>query len=162
MNLPKVPALSNWAHQALWEGGSMVQSSGWTPYTPYSALGDPIRSSPCSDMTSSETKLHQKSKMSLIISVSARNWQQAISLDSKSPNPSKVYTHTRLSKLYSLHSCSQFVSEGWRLKFTRLGQGMTTKSTLWHFVYGKRILTITTCFATATKMSPTTCSIRNN
>ena len=26
----------------------------------------------------------------------------------------------RLSWLYSLHSCSHFVSEGWRMKFTRL------------------------------------------
>ena len=46
---PRVPALSNWAHQALWEGGNMVQTSGWTPPSSYSTLGDPRKSSPCSD-----------------------------------------------------------------------------------------------------------------
>ena len=72
----------------------MVQSSGFTPYAPYIALGDPIKTSPCSDTLSSEAKLHQKGKMSLIISASAQNWKQVVSLDSKSPNPSRVYTHT--------------------------------------------------------------------
>ena len=91
---PRVSTLSNWSHQALWEGGNMVQTSGWTPHAPYSALGDLSKSSPYSYMSSSEAKLNQKGKMSLIISVSARNWKQSVSLDSESPNPSKVYTHT--------------------------------------------------------------------
>ena len=54
-------------------GGTMVQSSGWNPYAPYSALGDPIKTSPCSNTSSSEGKLHHKGKMSLIISASAQN-----------------------------------------------------------------------------------------
>ena len=72
---PRVPTLSNWAHQALWEGGNMVQSSGWTPYPSYSALGDPEKISPCSDRPSSMAKLHQKGTLSQIIFASARNWK---------------------------------------------------------------------------------------
>ena len=70
---PRLPTLSNWAHQALWEGGNMVQSSGWTPYPSYSALGDPRKISPYSDRSSSKAKLHQKGTLSQIISASARN-----------------------------------------------------------------------------------------
>ena len=53
-----------------------------------------------------------------------------------------IITRTRLSKPYSLYSYSQFSSEGWRLKFIRLGQRVTTNLTLWHFGYGKGILTL--------------------
>ena len=77
----------------------MVQSSGWTPYAAYSALGDPTKSSPCSDLPSSEAKLHQKGKMSMSISVSTRNRKQAVSLDLEGPNLSKVYTHTLFRSL---------------------------------------------------------------
>ena len=96
----RLSASSNWAHQALWEGGNMVQTSGWTPHASYSALGDPRKISPCSDMPFSIVKLHQKGKLSLIISATTRNWKQVVSLDSESPNPSKVYTHTPSRSLH--------------------------------------------------------------
>ena len=72
---PRVPALSNWAHQALWDGGTKVQSNRYTPYAPYNALGDPNKTSPCLDTSSCEANLHEEGKMSLIISASAWNWE---------------------------------------------------------------------------------------
>ena len=54
---PRVPALSNWAHQALWKGGNMVKTSGWTTPSSYSALGETIRWSLCPDTPFSVAKL---------------------------------------------------------------------------------------------------------
>ena len=91
---PRVPVLSNWAHHALWKGGNMVKTSGWTTPSSYNALGETIRWSLCLDRPFSMAKLLQNGKPSQIIPVTAWNWKQAVSLDSGSPNPSKVHTHT--------------------------------------------------------------------
>ena len=97
---PRVPALSNWAHQDLWEGRNMVKTSGWPTLSSYSSLGEPIKSPLYFERPFSMAKLHQNGTLRQIITVTARNWKQVVSLDSGSPNPSKVHTHTPYRSLH--------------------------------------------------------------
>ena len=57
----------------------MVKTSGYTTPSSYNALGEPIKSSFCSDRPFDMAKLHQNGIMSQITTVTARNWKKKLS-----------------------------------------------------------------------------------